>query len=84
MKEFNKILKLMLKNKQFSNDCYNFETHDCDGSCQGCSGCSLAQYIKKERKNKPSDLTMFKEYYFGKQFECMFYGYIKKEKIINE
>jgi hypothetical protein len=72
-KEYDDVFKLLLKNKQYPSYpeyCYNFETKDCDGRCQGCSDCLLAKYFRGERKNKPTNLTMLKDYYLGKQFVC--------------
>lgn len=39
-------------------NCYNVKTNDCDGSCQGCSSCIMAEYLKGNRKNKPTRYRM--------------------------
>lgn len=38
--------------------CYDRVANDCDGGCQGCSDCLLAQYYNGLRKEKPSKKEM--------------------------
>ena len=47
-------------------DCYNENTHTCDGRCQGVSDCPLAQDInvsKEDMKLYIEDLIIHKEYF---------------------
>jgi len=57
--------KKILKENNKEHQCYNVDTHDCVGSCQGCSSCSFARHIKGELKRKPSRQKMMKEIISG-------------------
>lgn len=39
------------------DNCYNPETHDCSGGCQGASDCLLAKYFREEIKT-PTQFKM--------------------------
>ena len=53
--------KKILKENDREDQCYNVDAHDCSGSCQGCSDCYFAQYIKGILKRKPSRQKMMKQ-----------------------
>ena len=46
-----------MSNHDRLDNCYNPETHDCDGSCQGASDCLFAKYFRDEIK-KPKPFAM--------------------------
>ncbi len=44
----------------WSKNCYNPDTHDCDGRYQGATNCELAKYYKGIRADKPTRKEMIK------------------------
>lgn len=53
--------KAFMSNHDRLDSCYNPETHDCDGGCQGASNCLMAQYFRGEIKEpKPSKVRRSK------------------------
>jgi len=41
---------LKKENIQENERCYNVDTHDCDGRCQGCSDCPFAKGVKISKR----------------------------------
>lgn len=64
--EFNQISFKRFKDNfeiDWEKHCYNPESHNCTGGCQGASDCLLAQHYRGELKERPTKEEMIERVY---------------------